>query len=116
MNRQRSIAVLVLLCFLAACASGPERISYTSINGAVDAVQTALKAWHEGFYQPGLKVDPTKWNTRRDAIGDKYAAFQKSAHLAATLAQDVSQRETAIKTISDAAADLIALITLLEKP
>jgi hypothetical protein len=115
MNRQRSVAVLVVLCFLVACASGPERIAYTSINGAVDAAQASLKAWNEGFYTPGVKVDPVLWNARRDAVKAGYEKFQNSARLATTLAQDISQKENAVKVASDAAADLIALIASLEK-
>lgn len=116
MNRQRSVAVLVLLCFLASCASGPQRIAFSTINGAVDAAQTALKAWNEGFYTPGVKVDPVKWNERRDKLNGAYTKFQTTARLATTLAQDISQRDNAVKIASDAAADLIALIASLEKP
>lgn len=114
MNRQRTIAVLVLLCFLASCASGPQRIAYTTINGAVDAAQTALKAWNEGFYAPGVKVDPAKWNARRDQLNAAYTKFQTTARLATTLAQDIAQGDNAVKIASDAASDLIALIASLE--
>lgn len=117
MNRQRQrIAVgLVLLSFLAACASSPQRVTYTSINGAVDAAQGALKAWNEGFYSPGVKVDPVLWNARRDQVATAYEKFQNAARLATTLAQDISQKDNAVKVASDAAADLIALIASLEK-
>jgi hypothetical protein len=115
MNRQRSIAVLVVLCFLAACASTPDRIAFTSISGAVDGVQSALKAWNEGFYAPGVKVDPTLWNGRRDKLADGYKKFQASASLAVTLAKDVTQGDNALKIVNDAAAQVIALIAELEK-
>lgn len=115
MNRQRSVAVLVLLVVLAACATAPQRVAYTTIEGAVDAAQTALKAWNEGWYQPGVKVDPVLWNARRDKVAEAYAKFQTSARLATTLAQDISQKDNATKIASDAAADLIALIASLEK-
>jgi hypothetical protein len=115
MHRQRSVAVLVLVVFMAACASGPERIAYTSISSAVDAAQTTLKAWNEGFYRPGVKVDPVKWNGRRDQAQAAYEKFQKTASIAATLAQDVAQKDNAVKIASDAAADLLAFIAMLEK-
>lgn len=115
MNRQRSLAVLVLLTFLVACASTPDRIAYTSINGAVDGVQTALKAWNEGFYAPGVKVDPALWNARRDKLADGYAKFQASASLAVTLAKDITQKDNALKIANDAAAQVLMLIAELEK-
>jgi hypothetical protein len=115
MNRQRSLAVLVLLCFLVACASTPDRIAYTSINGAVDAVQTGLKVWNEGFYTPGVKVDPALWNARRDSLAAAYTKFQASAALAVTLAKDITQADNALKIVNDAAAQVIALIAELEK-
>lgn len=115
MNRQRSVAVLVLLTFLVACASTPDRIAYTSINGAVDAVQAGLKAWNEGFYQPGVNVDPVLWNARRDKLADAYKKFQASATLATTLAKDITQADNALKIVNDAAAQVIALIAELEK-
>lgn len=115
MHRHRSVAVLVLITFLVACASGPERIAYTSINGAVDAAQTALKAWNEGFYQPGVKVDAAKWNAKRDQVQVAYEKFQKVASVAVTLSQDIAQKDNAVKIASDAAADLLAFIALMEK-
>ena len=116
MNRQRSLAVLVVLTFLVACASAPpDRIAYTSISAAVDGVQTALKAWNEGYYQPGVKVDPAKWNASRDKLNTAYVQFQASAQLAATLAQDITQKDTAQKIINDAAGQVLLLIAALEK-
>lgn len=116
MNRQRSLAVLVLLTFLVACASTPpDRIAYTSINAAVDGVQTALKAWNEAYYQPGVKVDPAKWNASRDKVQEAYVKFQASANLAVTLAKDITQADNALKIVNDAANQVVALISLLEK-
>jgi hypothetical protein len=115
MNRQRSLAVLVLLCFLVACASTPDRIAYTSISAATDGVQAALKAWNEGWYQPGVKVDPVLWNIRRDQLAAAYAKFQASANLAVTLAKDITQADNALKIANDAAAQVVALIAELEK-
>lgn len=117
MNRQprRILVALVVLSFLGACASSPQRVAYTSINAAVDAVQTSLKAWSEGFYSPGVVKDPVLWNARRDQMKQAYQRFQNAANLATTLAQDISQKENATKVASDAAADFIALIASLEK-
>src|SRR5512135_604437 len=116
MNRQSSLAVLVLLTFLVACASAPpDRIAYTSISAAVDGVQAALKAWNEGYYVPGVKVDPVKWNASRDKLNAAYAQFQASAQLATTIAQDVANKDAAQKIINDAASQIVTLISLLEK-
>lgn len=115
MNRQRSLAVLVLLTFLVACASTPDRIAFTSISGAVDGVQASLKAWNEGFYSPGVKVDPALWNARRDKLASAYSTFQASANLATTLAKDITQADNALKIVNDAAAQVLTLIAELEK-
>jgi hypothetical protein len=113
MRRARVSALLCILVLVAACASSPARIAYTSINGAVDAVQTALVAWNDVAYAPGVKVDPVTWNARRDQIGAAYAKFQASAKLATTLAQDITQKDNAVKIVSDAAAQIISLIQTL---
>ena len=116
MNRQRSVAVLVLLTFLVACASTPpDRIAYTSINAAVDGVQTALKAWNDVYYSPGVKVDPVKWNASRDQLNAAYVRFQASATLATTIAQDVTKQASAQQIINDAASQVLTLISVLEK-
>jgi hypothetical protein len=117
MDRRRNLIPMVLMTVLvvAACASTPDRIAYTSISGAVDGVQAALKAWNEVFYSPGVKVDPALWNARRDKLADAYAKFQASAALAVTLAKDVTQGDNALKIVNDAAAQVLALIAELEK-
>lgn len=109
------LGVLLILYGVHGCTTSPERIAYTSISAAVDGVQAALKAWNEGFYQPGVKVDPVTWNARRDKVGEAYARFQASANLAVTLARDVTQGQNALKIANDAAAQVIALIAELEK-
>lgn len=115
MNRHsRSFAVaLVLTLAIIGCASTPDRIAFTSINGAVDGVQTALKVWNETSYAPGVKVDPIAWNAKRDRVESAYVKFQASAQLATTLAKDITQRANATKVASDAAAEVIALIQAL---
>lgn len=114
-QRKRMVVGLVLLSFLVACASSPQRVGYQSINAAVDAAQTSLKAWNEGFYSPGVKIDPALWNARRDTVKAAYEKFQATARLATTLAQDIAQKDNAVKIAADAAAELIALIASLEK-
>ena len=108
-------AVGVIFIALAAASCPHDRVAFTSISAAVDGAQTALKAWNEHFYAPGVKVDPALWNARRDKAEAAYVKFQTTARLATTLAQDVSQRDNATKIASDAAADLLALIASLEK-
>lgn len=113
MNRKRTFIslALVTILFAVACASTPpDRIAYTSINAAVDAVQTALKVWNEQFYSPGVKLDPATWNAKRDQVQAAYTKFQASANLAVTLAQDVTQKDNALKVVNDAAAPVIALL------
>lgn len=116
MLRQHKIAaILLILIVTTACATSAQRIAYTTIDSAVTAVQTSLKAWNEGFYTPGVKVDPALWNARRDALAGAYGKFQITARLATTLATDLSQKDNGIKIASDAAADFIALVASLEK-
>ena len=86
-----------------------------SINAAVDGVQTALKAWNDVYYQPGVKVDPVKWNAARDKVNTAYVQFQASANLATTLAQDVTKQASAQQIINDAANQVLTLISVLEK-
>lgn len=106
----RAGLALALLFSLASCASTPQRIAYTSINAAVDAVQTGLKVWNEAYYIPGMKVDPVTWNANRDKVQASYVKFQASAQLATTLAQDVTQKANALQIVNDAAAPVIALL------
>lgn len=112
----RAAAWGVLLCFIAACVSTPDRIAYTSISGAVDGVQAGLKAWNEGFYQPGVKVNAALWNARRETLEEAYAKFQATATLAVTLSKDITQKDNAMKVINDAASQILILIAELEKP
>ncbi len=114
-QRQRLVVGCLLVLFLVACASTPDRVAYTSIDQAVNAVQTGLKAWNEGFYAPGVLKDPVLWNARRDRVAQEYERFQNTARLAVTLSQDISQKDNATKIASDAAASLLALIASLEK-
>jgi hypothetical protein len=111
------VAFLIALVLLStSCASTPpDRVAFTSISAAVDGVQNALRAWNEGFYQPGVKVDPAKWNANRDKANAAYTKFQGTARVAATLAQDVAQKENAQKIINDAAAQILMLLAELEK-
>lgn len=113
-QRGRAIAVAAVILVTLACASTPpDRVAYTSINAAVDAVQTALKVWNDTYYAPGVKVDPVTWNARRDQVNAAYVKFQATAQLAVTLAQDVTQKDNALKIISDAAGQILALIQAL---
>jgi hypothetical protein len=111
-----ALCLTVALAAAAGCATAPpDRIAYTSISAAVDAVQNGLKAWNEGYYQPGVKVDPVKWNANRDKANAAYTKFQGTARLATTLSQDVAQKDNAQKIINDAAAQVLALLAELEK-
>jgi hypothetical protein len=98
--------VLFLPFALFGCASGstPARVAYNSIDGAVSGAQAAMSAFNER-YQAGLQTeaDRTKALTY-------YADFQATARLAATLAKDITQQQTALTIASDAAAKLIQLL------
>jgi len=87
------------------CASStPARISYNSIDGAVEGVQAAMRAFNDR-YQQGLQSE----EDRTKALA-YYADFQATARLAIQLAKDISQKESALTVASNAATKLIQLL------
>ena len=98
------IAYLAIVA--ASCQAPPDRIAYTSIDSAVDAVQTAMKAFNDG-YQAGKFT-----NQDRDKVLAAYTKFQATARSAALLAQDATQKDKQTRLVSDAALEIIGLIRL----
>lgn len=112
--RSRIVSLLVVTALLmgVVAASGcktttPARISYNTIDGAVEGVQTAMRAFNSR-YQTGLQSE-----AERTKVLAAYDIFQASARLATVAARDVSQHQKAVTVAIDAAADLILLIDVL---
>lgn len=112
-TRARGGAFLLVLALTVACAgTSPDRIAYNTIDGAVDAVQTALGVFNVA-YQSGVQTDPTMWNDRRVKAKAAYEKFQVTARSATKLSQealDPQHQTSAVKLASDAAVEALGII------
>ena len=101
------LLVLVVVALVSgACASTPpDRVAYTTISAAVDAVQTGMAAFND-LYQQG------KFTTQdRADVLNAYAQFQAVARAAAQAAQGATApNPDVMKILSDAAFDALKII------
>lgn len=112
-SRAGAIFLVVCIALSTACAgTSPDRVAYTSIASATDAVQTSLAAFND-LYQVGVKTDPVTWNDRRAKAKDAYEKFQATALAAANLSQrilDPQHRASIVEMVSTAAAEALRII------
>lgn len=98
---------LVMLPFLSVgCGSMPaDRITYNTIDGAVNGVHAGLRSFNE-FYQAGKATEE-----QRDQVLAAYKKFQAVARAAVRIAPNAtSASPDTIRLVSDAAVELLRLI------
>ncbi len=105
MNRSlRPVVPAALLILLVACATSapPDRIAYVTIDDAVSAVQTGMRAFNE-LYQQGKATE-----SDREKVLVAYKQFQAIARTATDLAMSVSPmtRPSVYEIVSRAALDM----------
>lgn len=103
----RGLAVaLVVLPLLAGCGSMPaDRITYNTIDGAVNGVHAGLRSFNE-FYQAGEATEE-----QREQVLAAYKKFQAVARAAVKIAPNATAASPdTIRLVSDAAVELLKLI------
>lgn len=98
-----SAAILVFFVLVAASCP-PQRVAYDSIDIATAVVQTSVTVFKD------LKAQGKFTDADEVKVRAAYAKFQVSAEAARVLAQNASQKETALKQINDAAAEIMKLL------
>ena len=105
-------AVVLAVAITACAGTAPDRVAYSSIDTAVDAVQAALTVFNVA-YQDGVKTDPVTWNARRAEAKDAYEKFQVTARSGTKLAAaalDPEHKASAIQLVSDAAFEALKIL------
>jgi hypothetical protein len=101
------LAVIVALALVSgACASTPpDRVVYTTISSAVDAVQAGMGAFNDIYKQGKFTPDD------RAEVLDAYAKFQSVARAAVKLGEGATQpNPDVMKLVSDSAFDTLKII------
>jgi hypothetical protein len=102
-----ALVVLVALALVSgACASTPpDRVVYTTISSAVDAVQAGMGAFNDLYKQGKFTPDD------RAKVLDAYAKFQVVARAATKVGQGATAPSPDVmKLVSDAAFDVLKII------
>ena len=101
------LLVLVVVALVSgACASVPtDRVLYTTIDSATDAVQSAVRAFSDLYQKGQFKA------ADRTEVLDAYAKYQAVAEEARKLSQGATVLNPDVsKLISDGVADCLAVI------
>jgi len=99
--------LLAVLLLLESCASSPEKIAYTSLDAAVTSVQAAMRGFNE-FYKAGKATE-----AQRTQVLAAYAKFQAAVSVAIDLSRLSTGATIDMKAVSEAATDLVYLISVL---
>lgn len=102
------IAVILALClpFMLSCATNatPKRAAYTTISDVDAGVKAAMGAFNDR-YQAGLQTEG-----QRTQVLAAYVIYQKAAHVAVSVGQDLGQPANGLQIANDAAGPLLNLI------
>ena len=106
LREPRIVAVVAILLIVSACSSAPpDRIVYNSLDGAVEGVQTAMRAFND-VYQAGKATE-----AQRGQVLAAYAKFQVAAAAAAKIAPGATAPNAdLLKVALDSAADIVTMI------
>lgn len=107
---KRVVTPLILVAFLAACASAsPQRVALNSLQGIRDTVTTSLKIFNAG-YQAGQFTEQQRTNL--NVLYDKYLAADKIA--AEALLPVGSDPNVILAEVTLVASDVIKFVQSLK--
>lgn len=103
MNRKRNLipVVLVIVAFLAACASTRAGKAYQSISACNATEQTAMRAFGV-LYQTNKATDPVLWGDRYDKAQAAHAAYEKIRDAAVNIAQAGGDTQVELAAVNEA--------------
>ena len=99
------VVAVVSILALGCATTPPDRIAYTTIDQAVNAVQTAMRAFND-LYQQGKLTDADRLRAL-----DAYAKFQAVAKSAVVIAQSATGPNPDVsRVITDAALEALKVL------